>query len=173
MPLDSSHPALRRSRCHLVCAARHPVSLGGRARHRDVTGQLPRDESDAIRHVGFAYALGPCVGSPAGGPEPVDDRHTDVRRELAVASAAHGSSAEGRTNQRHYRLRTCEQRFVSDREAPSGGMLAVVINVGLGSQYVGDFLFRTRRNVLVDFELRDAHFIRSGNVVVRRVIMGS
>ena len=54
-------------------------------------------------------------------------------------------------------------------------MLAVVFDVGFRPQRVGDFLFRTRRNVLVDFELRDARFIRSGNVIVivRRVIMGN
>lgn len=53
------------------------------------------------------------------------------------------------------------------------GVVAVIIDVGLCPQNVSDLLFRTRRNVLVDLELGDARFIRSGNVVVRRVIMGS
>ena len=37
-------------------------------------------------------------------------------------------------------------------------------------QGVGDLLLRTRRNGLVDLELRYGRFIRAGNVVLRRVL---
>lgn len=45
----------------------------------------------------------------------------------------------------------------------------MVVDIGLGSQGVGDLLLRTRRNGLVCFQLGDAVLVGAGDVVVRGV----
>lgn len=46
-------------------------------------------------------------------------------------------------------------------------MPAVVLEVGLGVQHVGDLLLRPRRDGLVSLELGNTRLIRSRDVVVR------
>lgn len=45
-------------------------------------------------------------------------------------------------------------------------MLAVIREIRLGTQHVGDLLLRARRDGLVVLELGDRGFVRSGDVVV-------
>ncbi|RNE66790.1 hypothetical protein EEJ31_03155 [Cryobacterium tepidiphilum] len=48
-------------------------------------------------------------------------------------------------------------------------MLTVVFEVWLRPQFVRDLLLRSRRDRLVDFELRERRLIRAGNVTLIRV----
>lgn len=50
-------------------------------------------------------------------------------------------------------------------------MPAVVVEVGLGAQHVGDLLFGTWRNRLVSLELRNGRLVRSGDVAVRGALV--
>lgn len=69
----------------------------------------------------------------------------------------------------------CE-RYQSNTFAPtpgvsSLGMLAVVFDVGLRPQDVGDLFLRARRDGLVDFELWDGRVILAGSVLLREVLV--
>jgi len=50
-------------------------------------------------------------------------------------------------------------------------MLAVIPDVRLGSEDVRDLFLGARRDGLVGLELRDAGLVRSGNVVLRCVLV--
>jgi hypothetical protein len=49
-------------------------------------------------------------------------------------------------------------------------MLAVIFDVWLGPQNVGDLLLRTRRQSLVDFQRWDGELIGAGNAVLRGML---
>jgi hypothetical protein len=50
------------------------------------------------------------------------------------------------------------------------GMLAVILDVRLRPQGVGDLFLRTRRDGLVELELWEGRLIRAGDVVLRGVV---
>jgi hypothetical protein len=50
------------------------------------------------------------------------------------------------------------------------GMLAVILDVRLRPQDVGDLFLRTRRDGLVELKLWEGRLIRAGDVVLRGVV---
>ena len=50
-------------------------------------------------------------------------------------------------------------------------MPAVVLEIGLGAQHVGDLLLRPWRDSFINFELGNARLIGSRDVVVRVVLV--
>jgi hypothetical protein len=51
------------------------------------------------------------------------------------------------------------------------GMLAVIFDVWLRPQDVGDLFLGTRRNVLVDLELWEGRPVRAGNALLGEVLV--